>query len=140
MNRTQIDIVRHSFAQLQPVATQAAALFYDKLFERDPTVSPLFKGDMSAQGAKLMTMIGAAVALLERPAQLNAALAELGARHAGYGVRDEHYASVGGALLDTLAAALGDAFTPEVRAAWAAMYAHVAQTMKAAAQAEAALP
>lgn len=135
MTRGQIDLVQRSFARVQPIADQAAALFYDKLFERDPSVAPLFSGDMATQGARLMAMIGAAVQLLDRPAQLDAALAALGARHAGYGVREAHYDSVGGALLDTLAAGLGEAFTPAVREAWAALYRHVARTMQAGAMA-----
>ena len=60
-------------------------------------------------------------------------LRAMGARHKGYGVMDEHYATVGQALLDTLAAALGDAFTPEVRSAWTALYGAVESAMKAGA-------
>jgi hemoglobin-like flavoprotein len=130
MTRDQIELVQSSHVLLQPMATQAAALFYDKLFEREPGVGALFKGDMAAQGDKLMTMISAAVRLLDQPVKLDLALAALGARHVGYGVRDEHYAIVGGALLDTLAAALGSRFTPALREAWAALYAHVSRVMQ----------
>lgn len=129
MTPQQTRLVRESFALVQPIATQAAALFYDKLFERDPTLMPMFRGDMAQQGARLMQMIEAAVALLGRPAQLDETLMRLGERHVGYGVMAAHYPTVGAALLDTLAAGLGDDFTAETREAWAALYSHVAETM-----------
>jgi len=130
MNDHQIHLVRDSFALVRPIADQAAALFYDKLFERDPSVSGLFRGDMAQQGARLMQMIEGAVQMLDRPAMLRHALLRLGERHAGYGVVDAHYPLVGAALLDTLAVGLGDAFTAETREAWAAMYTVVAGAMR----------
>jgi hemoglobin-like flavoprotein len=133
MTPQQIHLVRDSFARVQPIASEAARLFYGKLFVRDPGLRRLFRGDMAEQGEKLMQMIGAAVGLLARPAALQPVLEHLGRRHGGYGVRDEHYAAVGGALLDTLAEGLGEAFTPDVREAWTAMYGFVAQTMQRAA-------
>ncbi|MEO8059838.1 MAG: globin family protein [Burkholderiales bacterium] len=134
MNHQQIDLVRHSFALVQPIATQAAALFYDNLFTADPALRKLFRGDMPEQGERLMTMIGAAVGLLDRPGSLIPVLQKLGARHVGYGVVDAHYATVGGALLLTLEQGLGDAFTPDTRAAWAEMYGIVSRTMMEAAR------
>ena len=139
MNRQQIDLVRHSFALVQPIAAQAAAMFYANLFSSDPALRPLFRGDMAHQGERLMSMIGSAVGLLDQPDTLLPVLRQLGARHGGYGVVDAHYASVGGALLLTLEQGLGDAFTPEVRAAWAEMYGLVSRTMSAASHAPVAM-
>lgn len=133
MNARQVELVRSSFASVEPIATQAAAMFYDRLFERQPSVAQLFRGNMVMQGERLMAMIGGAVALLEQPELLQRTLGDLGRRHVGYGVRNEHYDAVGGALLDTLAAGLGPAFTPAHRAAWAALYQHISTTMQAAA-------
>lgn len=133
MTPQQIDHVRRSFALVQPIATQAAALFYDKLFERDPALTALFHVDMAQQGERLMHMLDGAVRLLDRPQSLGPVLMALGERHGGYGVVDAHYPTVGAALLDTLAAGLGEAFTPEVREAWAALYAEVATAMQAGA-------
>jgi hemoglobin-like flavoprotein len=129
MNAAQVRLVRESFALVQPIATQAAALFYDNLFESDPSLRGMFRGDMAAQGERLMTMIGAAVNLLERPEALVPVLRNLGGRHVGYGVRDHHYATVGAALIETLEQGLGDAFTPEVREAWITLYGVVSRTM-----------
>jgi len=130
MQTQQIQLVRSSFALVQPIASQAADLFYQHLFAADPSLRTLFRGDMAHQGQRLMTMIGSAVGLLDKPAALLPVLRNLGARHGGYGVVDAHYATVGNALLLTLQQGLGDAFTPEVREAWAALYGVVARTMK----------
>ena len=129
MNAAQVRLVRESFALVQPIATQAAALFYDNLFESDPSLRGMFRGDMAAQGERLMTMIGAAVHLLDRPDALVPVLRSLGGRHVGYGVRDHHYAVVGAALIETLEQGLGDAFTAEVREAWVTLYGVVSRTM-----------
>ena len=85
-------------------------MFYDRLFALDPAVRPLFKGDMREQGRKLMMMIGTAVAGLSDLPRLVPAVQSLGKRHAGYGVRDAHYDSVGLALLKTLRQGIGVAF------------------------------
>jgi hemoglobin-like flavoprotein len=134
MQAHQIQAVRNSFALVQPIATQAAEIFYTHLFVADPSLRHMFRGDMVHQGERLMTMIGAAVGLLERPDALVPVLQKLGARHSGYGVVDAHYATVGGALLLTLEQGLGAAFTAEVRAAWVALYGLVSSTMMEAAR------
>lgn len=140
MTPHQIQLVRTSFAQVEPIAAQAATIFYNNLFAADPSLRTLFRGDMAAQGERLMTMIGAAVGLLERPHALLPVLRSLGSRHAGYGVKDEHYATVGGALLLTLEQGLGEAFTPEVREAWTVMYGIVSRTMMEASALAEAMP
>jgi hemoglobin-like flavoprotein len=134
MTPQQIAAVRTSFDLVEPIADQAAALFYDNLFAADPSLRALFRGDIGEQGKRLLQMIGGAVRLLDHPQRLLPALHALGARHAGYGVRDAHYATVGAALLQTLEQGLGDAFTPAVREAWAVMYEIVAREMQRAAQ------
>jgi hemoglobin-like flavoprotein len=136
MQTQEITLVRQSFQLVEPIAAQAAALFYQHLFEIDPSLRALFKGDMAQQGQSLMKMIGAAVALLDGPVALMPVLQALGRRHIRYGVQDAHYASVGAALLQTLSDGLGEQFTPPVRAAWTAMYGLVSRTMMAAAHAE----
>jgi len=134
MTPQQITQIRDSFALVQPMADEVAALFYRHLFTADPSLRPLFKGDMQQQGALLMTMLGAAVRILDRPDSLLPVLRSLGARHAGYGVQDAHYATVGAALIQTLTDGLGELFTDELRAAWVAMYGVVSSTMMAAAR------
>lgn len=138
MNATQIELVQSSFSQVLPIADDAAALFYGRLFELDPSLRPMFRGDMKEQGKKLMTMIAVVVNGLKKLEQILPAVQTLGARHSAYGVRDEHYDTVGAALIWTLGQGLGEAFTDEVRDAWVAAYTLLATTMKdAAAQAAA---
>lgn len=140
MTPEQKALVKSSFAHVVPIRETAAELFYGRLFEMDPSLRPLFKGDMKDQGAKLMTMIGTAVNGLDRLEAIVPAVQALGRRHAGYGVRDGHYATVGGALLWTLEKGLGPAFTDDVRVAWTACYGLLADTMKQAAAAAPAPP
>lgn len=114
--------VQASWAQVLPMAQQAALIFYDQLFTLDPSLRPLFTGDMQAQGTRLMQMIGAAVGQLKRLDTLVPVLQGLGQRHAGYGVVQAHYTLVGTALLATLSKGLGPDFTAQVEAAWIEVY------------------
>ena len=99
-------------------------------FTLDPAVKPMFKGDMKEQGAKLMKTIGIAVSALDNVEPLVPILKDMGAKHAGYGVKDADYDTVAAALLWTLEKGLGDAFTDEVKNAWAAVYTVLADVMK----------
>lgn len=134
MSPDTISLVQQSWTQVAAIAPQAAALFYQNLFNADPSLKPLFKGDMEDQGRKLMQMIGAAVGKLNDLDTLVPILQGLGRRHADYGVQDVHYGTVGGALLLTLSQGLGDGFTPAVRTAWTEVYGVMAQVMKDAAK------
>ena len=133
MTPEQVGLIKESWAQVLPISDKAAELFYGKLFELDPDIKPLFKGDMEEQGKKLMKMINTAVNGLDRLDEIVPAVQQLGARHIAYGVKDEHYDTVGSALLWTLGAGLGDAFTEDTKEAWATVYGVLADTMKAAA-------
>jgi len=133
----QITLVKDSWNQVVPIALTAADLFYGKLFELDPSLRPLFMGDMVEQGEKLMQMIGVAVDNLDRLDEIVPAVQDLGVRHLDYGVRNSHYDTVGAALLWTLDTGLGEAFTPDVKMAWTDVYTLLASTMKEAATAAA---
>ena len=122
MTPRQIVLVRESWQGVRPISDRAAELFYERLFQLDPGLRSMFRGDMATQGRKLMVMIDTVVGRLDRLGELVPAVQALGQRHAGYGVRDEHYAIVGTALLDTLRVGLGDAFDAETRDAWAVAY------------------
>ena len=130
MNLKQKELVQSSFAMVVPIADTAADLFYDRLFELDPALRPLFKGDLKEQKKKLMQMLGAAVRGLDDLQALAPVVRDLGARHNGYGVRDEHYDTVASALLWTLEKGLGEAFTAETKEAWGAVYGVLSSTMK----------
>jgi len=129
MTPNQVTLVQSSFAAVAPIAGVAADLFYDRLFEIAPDVRRMFPDDLAEQKKKLMTMLGAAVAGLARPDVLLPTVRALGARHAGYGVKAEHFAPVGAALIWTLEQGLGEAFTAEVKAAWIEVYGVLSYTM-----------
>ena len=133
MDLNQIKLVQGSFDKVRPIADQAASMFYQRLFELDPKLQKLFKGDMVEQGRKLMGMIAAAVNGLNNLEKLVPVLEALGQRHAGYGVKQADYAVVAQALLWTLEQGLKDSFTNEVRGAWTDFYGIAADTMQAAA-------
>jgi len=130
----QKTLVQDSFAIVAPIADDAAALFYRRLFELDPSLQRMFRGDMAEQRRKLMQMLTAAVKGLDRLDQLVPVVKDLGRRHATYGVEDRHYETVGAALLWTLEKGLGKAFTPETKEAWATVYGVLATTMQDAAR------
>ena len=130
MTNEQIKLVQDSFRQVAPIAETAAQLFYARLFALDPDLEVLFKGNLTEQGRKLMQMLGIAVNSLDRMEQLLPVVQSLGTRHAGYGVRDKDYDTVGQALLWTLQKGLGEAFTPDVEAAWTNVYATLASAMQ----------
>jgi hemoglobin-like flavoprotein len=132
MDDQVVSDVQSSWKAVEGIAPQAAALFYQNLFEADPTLKPLFRGNMEEQGKKLMQMIGAAVGKLRELNVLVPILQGLGKRHNGYGVKEAHYATVGDALLKTLEQGLGQAFTPQVKASWAIVYGVMSSVMIAA--------
>ncbi|RME94717.1 MAG: hypothetical protein D6773_19275 [Alphaproteobacteria bacterium] len=131
-------LIQESFAQVEPIADQAADLFYNRLFEIAPELRSLFPEDMSEQKRKLMATLKTAVAALDDPQRLLPIVEALGSRHAGYGVTAEHYAPVAQALLWTLEQGLGAGFTPEVRDAWTRLYGLLAEMMQNAAPAQSA--
>lgn len=133
MKAETISLVQSTFAMVASISETAAEIFYGKLFEKDPSLKSLFKGDMKEQGKKLMTMIGVAVGSLKKPEVLIPVVQDLGKRHKDYGVTDEMYDVVGESLIETLATGLGDSFTAEAKDAWVEVYTVLATTMKEAA-------
>ena len=138
MTPSQVDLIRASWASVEPIQDVAATLFYDRLFELDPTLRRLFRNaDMAQQKKILMQTLTVVVKSLDRLDQLVPAIEALGRRHAGYGVRAEHYETVGAALLWTLGQGLGEGFTTDVERAWTEAYSTLASVMIAAAEGEA---
>ena len=130
MTPQQITLVQDSFRKVVPIADTAAAMFYARLFELDPSLHRLFKADLKKQGMMLMSMIASAVRGLTDPNALIPVLHALGRRHNGYGVVDAHYTTVAEALLWTLQQGLGEEFTAEAREAWVAAYSMMASVMQ----------
>ena len=133
MTPRQIELVRTSFATVEPIADVAATIFYRRLFDLDPSVRALFTAtDMAGQRRNLMQTLAVVVRGLDRRDTIVPAVEALGRRHSTYGVRPEDFETVGAALLDTLEEGLGDAFTAETREAWATAYSLLSVVMQAA--------
>ena len=133
MTPKTIILVQNSFRKVAPIADQAADIFYDRLFEIAPELRGMFPAEMTGQKRKLMSTLAFAVNSLRDLDALMPALRDLGARHNGYEVKNEHYGTVGAALLYTLEKGLGDAWSPELHDAWAEVYGTVSSVMKQAA-------
>ena len=137
MTPEKIALVRSSWQQVLPIQDTAAQLFYGQLFELDPSLRGMFKGDMAEQGRKLMAIINTAVNSLDDLGPILGAVQDMGRRHVAYGVTEAHYDTVGSALIWTLGKGLGEQFTPAVRDAWVETYTTLASAMKQAAYASA---
>jgi hemoglobin-like flavoprotein len=133
MTPEKIALVRSSWQQVLPIKATAAQLFYGQLFELDPSLRSMFKGDMAEQGRKLMAIINTAVNSLDNLGPILGAVEEMGRRHVAYGVTEAHYDTVGSALIWTLGKGLGEQFTPAVKDAWVETYITLASAMKQAA-------
>ena len=133
MTPEKIQLVQESFEKVVPIAGAAADIFYDKLFELDPSVRKMFPADMSNQKEKLMQTLGLAVGSLSNLEAIVPTVQELGRKHVDYGVKDAHYDTVGAALIFTLEKGLGDDFTPPVKDARLETYTALAGVMKDAA-------
>ncbi|MBA53402.1 MAG: hemin receptor [Pseudomonadales bacterium] len=129
MTPEQITKVQTTFDMVEPIADKAAELFYGRLFEIAPEVRPMFKSDMSEQGAKLMRMLGIAVRGLTKLETIVPAVQNLGVKHLEYGVKEEHFQPVAEALLWTLEQGLGDAWDEEAKVAWTEAYVLLSTTM-----------
>ncbi|WP_085314534.1 globin domain-containing protein [Derxia lacustris] len=136
MTSEQIALVQASWQRVLPLHDVVAGIFYAKLFEIDPSLRALFKGDIGMQGRKLVAMLATVIDKLDKLDTVMRDIQSLGRLHVHYGVKDEHYETVGLALLATLQTGLGDEHFPaETRAAWATAYTALADAMKAAAAA-----
>jgi hemoglobin-like flavoprotein len=118
MTKKQIELVRESFEVIRENSGPVAMLFYGRLFDLDPKLRPLFKTEMREQSRKLMDMLTSIVDHLDSFESMRLQLQELGRKHVDYGVRPEHYQTLGAALLWAFGQALGRDFHPEVRTAW----------------------
>jgi len=139
MRGINVALVQQTWNQVLPIADDAARLFYNRLFQLDPSLRAMFKHtDMGEQRKKLLMMITVAVRGLDKVDELLPAKRALGKRHVGYGVQDHHYDTVGAALLWTLEQGLGEAFTEEARESWTETYYTLANVMRSASQSVAA--
>ena len=133
VTQEQIALVQESFDALRPIPRGVGRAFYERLFELDPSLRVLFKGDLDAQGAMFVSALGLAVAGLDDATSGERPLRDLGQRHAAYGVTDAHFATFREALVGTLRAQIGAAFTEAHAAAWREAFDRIGAVMRDAA-------
>jgi hemoglobin-like flavoprotein len=130
MDQLQIVLVQRTFRHLMPIGDTVAEVFYRRLFELDPGLRELFRGNMKDQGRHFMQMMAVAVQGLSNFDAVRPAVEDLGRRHAAYGVQPAHYELVREALLATVRIGLGDSSTRDVLEAWSGAYRLLATTMQ----------
>jgi len=133
MDAHAVSMVQQSFEKVAPLGVKVAEIFYDELFTLDPSLRPMFKPDMTEQRKMVFAALSFVVRSLHTPEAILEPVKALGKRHAAYGVKPEHFATVGNALLRTLQKGLGDEFTPELKGAWVEAYGTLSGLMKEAA-------
>jgi len=133
LTEKQKKLVRDSFSSAERMSEVVGLIFYQRLFELDPSVRPMFQHNIEEQSKKLMATLKMVVDGLEQSSELIASIRSLGRRHIQYGVKDRHYDTVGEALIWALEKGLGPQFSAEARSAWLSVYTWLAMTMKEAA-------
>lgn len=132
LGKRQIELLRDSFVAVLLDQERAGRLFYDRLFAIAPDVRAMFGQEMAAQRRILIQTLATIVTGLGDVATLRPMIAALGRRHVGYGVRPEHYAPVGEAIIHMVAGMGGAALEAETERAWRIGYGFVAGEMTAA--------
>jgi hemoglobin-like flavoprotein len=122
MTPEQVDLITRSFDAIWPVRRKLSRLFYSRFFELAPDAKRLFPSDMDRQHIKLMDTIAAIVGALDQRALFQSIITSTGHRHARFGVNQSHFVAFGDAMIWSLEQQFGPEFTPELRAAWIALY------------------
>ena len=122
----QIGLIRQSFEALRKNPKRHSVEFYEAFFAREPEARGMFRSDLEGQGMRFMSTLSVILDHLDREDGMGARLAELGQAHRAMGVRAAQFEPMGQALVETLEAAMGDAFTPAMRAAWDAAFIEIA--------------
>ncbi len=129
-----VALLRETFerAKRENGGTTALGLsFYKRLFEKYPSVKPLFHSPVKEQHKKLMASLGAIVGGVEQPERLLPYLHAMGIRHLKYKIENAHYDAVGENLVVVLGEHLsqeGD-WTTGMADTWEAALAIVAKAM-----------
>ncbi|HUD38258.1 MAG TPA: globin domain-containing protein [Streptosporangiaceae bacterium] len=136
-----IAAIRDTFAIVAAAGDMAAAYFYGWLFAANPALRELFPPAMDEQRDRLFRALTQIVQSLQTPEEMVNYLAQLGRDHRKYAVRPEMYAEVGAALIATLRAFAGTAFTGAAEEAWVSTYGVASDVMiKAAEEVDANAP
>ncbi len=131
-----VELIRSSWAAVEPRSDEMARHFYAVLFSRAPATRELFPVNMEVQRSRLMRALVHVTQMVDDWDELVPFLEQLGRDHRKFGVLAQHYDAVGAALLSAIREFAGDGWTPEVEEAWTDAYGLAAEAMRIAADAE----
>jgi hemoglobin-like flavoprotein len=126
----ETELVRSTFALVEPKFQIAALAFHQRLFALSPALRSRLRSNIDAESEELMALLRVVVDFADRPAMLRTVLADPDVGCASYDAGAEYHEVVGEALLWSLAMTLGQSFTPEARAAWAELHALVGEILR----------
>jgi len=130
MTPKQVKLVRSSWSQVAALDPEmVGSLFYNRLFEIAPGVKDMFHRPLPEQSRKLLTILDHVIEKLDALGEIVENIVKLAHRHDGYGVKPEHFAEVGEALLWTIGKSLGEKWNDELKEAWAMCYVTLSSTM-----------
>jgi hemoglobin-like flavoprotein len=129
MKAEQLQLVLQSLNAIQPLSDKISASFYQRLFEIEPAIQGLFKGDMKRQGSMFISTLSLAANGLSRIEDIKPAVQTLGERHFGYGVKPEYFQPFREAFIWALEHHLGDQFNAEVKSAWTEAFDMLSEAM-----------
>ncbi len=127
-----IRIVKSTAPVLQEHGETLTRHFYQRMFRENPEVAPLFNAKNQHGGTQQRALAGAICAFaanVDRLEVLGAAVEGIAQKHAGLGIKPEHYPIVGSNLLASIQEVLGIPEDHEVIRAWAEAYGFLAHIL-----------
>ncbi|MCO6003450.1 globin domain-containing protein [Actinoallomurus purpureus] len=131
-------VIKEIYALIEPHAEKCIAYFYGRLFAENPRLRALFPSSMTAPRDRMFHALSQMTGSLDNPETFTGLLARLGRDHRKFGIAPDHYDAMGRAMLATLRAYAGEAWTAEMESAWTTMYATATAIMVQAAEEDAA--
>lgn len=132
VSQQTIDVVKATVPVLRDHGADVTSVFYRNMLTDNPELKSVFNQGNQATGHQAKALADAVYAYarhIETPAVLGPAIKHITQKHASLFIKPEQYDIVGKFLLEAFAQVLGDAFTPEIRRAWAEAYTELAKTL-----------
>ncbi|WP_395244428.1 globin domain-containing protein [Agromyces sp. MMS24-K17] len=126
--------LKRTWSLAETLGDEVPLFFYSHLFYTHPEIRAMFPVSMATQRDRLVGALGRIVSNVDQLDEVTAFIQQLGRDHRRFQVIADHYDAVGLSLLTTLKHFLGDQWTEELAADWAAAYGVIATTMVQAAE------
>lgn len=130
MTQKQIELVKSTWTIVSAIdPLVVGGLFYNRLFEVEPSVKSLFRESIAERSKTLIATLAYIVAKLDKLEDIIGEVRKLAQRHTVYGVKPEHYIIAGDILIWTLEQGLGENWNKEVKEAWIECYTILSDAM-----------